>query len=66
MAYLADRATAMGTGMSFFLPALFFLAAAAAGIYFFSGRGRLPVLILVLLAGVLRMEAALAASRVAR
>ena len=59
MAYLADRATAMGTGMSFFLPALFFLAAAAAGIYFFSGRGRLPVLILVLLAGILRMEAAL-------
>ncbi|MCR5369899.1 MAG: DNA internalization-related competence protein ComEC/Rec2 [Clostridium sp.] len=59
MAYLADRATAMGTGMSFFLPALFFSAAAAAGIYACSGRGRLPVLLLFLLAGFFRMEASL-------
>ena len=68
-AYLADGATAEGTGMPFFLPALFFIAGAAlpAAAYLRTGEGiskkaagRILILFLLFLSGAFRMHGAMA------
>ena len=68
-AYLADGATAEGTGMPFFLTALFFIAGLTLGMAFFhrtrgmaarKTAGRILVLFLLFLAGVFRMYGAVA------